>query len=68
MKLLLTAAAGLLLSHAALAQDHRAKPHLVMHRSVEGMPRGSMGQAGAGFCMASCSEPPASVAQQLQIS
>ena len=41
MKLLLTAAAGLLLSHAALAQDHRAKPHLVMHRSVEGMPRGS---------------------------
>jgi len=41
MKLLLTAAAGLLLSHAALAQDHRAKPHLVMRRSVEGMPRGS---------------------------
>ena len=43
MKLLLTALAGLLLSHGALAQDtNLAKPNLVMHRSVEGMPRGSM--------------------------
>ena len=42
MKLLVTAVAGVLLSAGALGQGNLTKPQLVMHRSVEGMPRGSV--------------------------